>query len=141
MRRVWIILLACLLAGAMAACGAAGEDAEAPAQDAPAAAETTAVPETEEAPQTLEIEEPAEPEDAEPAAEDAAPDGPTVEDALACVDQDVSVLYEAIGEPLTSAYEASCAGDGDDGVLEYEGFTVFTYREPDGSAETVIDAE
>ena len=32
-------------------------------------------------------------------------------------------------------------GDGDDGILEYDGFIVFTYREKDGSTETVIDAE
>lgn len=61
--------------------------------------------------------------------------------ALACVDQDVQVLYAAIGDPVSASYEASCMGDGDDGILQYDGFIVFTYREPDGGAETVIDAE
>lgn len=140
MKRVWILLAACLVAGAVTACGAAVEDTEAPAPQEAGEVEspleeTSAGVEEEETPQAPEDAQPA--EDEEP----AEPDGPTVEDALAYVDQDVSALYEAIGAPVSSAYEASCAGDGDDGILEYEGFTVFTYREPDGSAETVIDAE
>ena len=69
------------------------------------------------------------------------PAGLTVEDALAFVDQPLSDLIEAIGEPLEEYYEYSCSGPGDDGLLTYDGFIVFTYREPDGSAEVVIDAE
>lgn len=142
MKRMWIFLAACLLAVSVSACGSGAE--EAPAQAEP---EETAV--VEEAPEETkepdgfpkvesEIQKPETPTEA---VEPEEPAGPTVEDALACVDQDVAALYEAIGEPLSSAYEASCMGDGDDGILEYDGFIVFTYREKDGSAETVIDAE
>ena len=62
-----------------------------------------------------------------------------LEKALACVDQDISALYAAIGEPESSRYEYSCSGPGDDGVLFYDGFLVFTYKE--NGVETVVDAE
>lgn len=146
MKHIWKVLAGCLLLAAMTACGTKAEEPAAPVQEeiaAPAeepapveALETVEEPAEPETP--AETEEPVEPEAPE---EPEEPAGPTVEDALAFVDQDVSALYEAIGEPLSSAYEASCAGDGDDGILEYDGFIVFTYREPDGSAETVVDAE
>lgn len=134
--RVFVLLLACMLL--LTACGAPAakepvvEEApvEIPAQEE--------VPVVEEAP----VEEPA--EEAAPAeepVEEEVPVGPTVEDALAFVDQDVTALYAAIGEPVSSSYEYSCSGPGDDGILQYDGFIVFTYREKDGSAETVIDAE
>lgn len=57
--------------------------------------------------------------------------------ALACVDQDVSALYAAIGEPEDSSYASSCIGEGEDGELYYDGFTVATYRE--GDKEIVRD--
>lgn len=47
-------------------------------------------------------------------------------------------LIEAIGEPVSSNYVSSCIGDGEDGQLEYEGFTVYTYRDTDGK-EAVQD--
>ena len=61
-----------------------------------------------------------------------------METALTFVDQDAAALVLAIGEPLETQYEASCSGPGDDGVWTYDGFTVYTYRAPDG-AETVYD--
>ena len=67
------------------------------------------------------------------------PSGDRLEKALACVDQVISVLYAAIGEPESSRYEYSCSGPGDDGVLFYDGFLVFTYKE--NGVETVVDAE
>lgn len=149
MKHIWKVLAVCLLLAAMTACGTKAEEPAAPVQEEIAApAEEPApveAPETVEEPvepeTPAETEEPVEPEAPEEPEEPEEPAGPTVEDALAFVDQDVSALYEAIGEPLSSSYEASCAGDGDDGILEYDGFIVFTYREPDGSAETVVDAE
>lgn len=164
MKKLLILLLACLLLVTAVACGAPAEEPEAAAPKAPvnpeaeekAAEETPAEPEPEE---PAEQEEPAEPvaptepeEPSEPAENpvtegpvegpDAGePAGPTVEDALAFVDQPLSDLIAAIGEPLEEYYEYSCSGPGDDGLLTYDGFIVFTYREPDGSAEVVIDAE
>lgn len=48
---------------------------------------------------------------------------------------DVSELYAAVGQPNSSDYAPSCIGDGEDGNLYYDGFTVYTYRE--GGSESV----
>lgn len=141
-KRVLVLVLVCLLAVGLAACGAAAETETAqetqastveagPEEQAAAPVEEPEAPAAEEEAPVVE-EMPAEPEE---------PAGPTVEDALAFVDQDVNEMIAAIGEPISSTYEYSCSGPGDDGVLQYDGFIVFTYREPDQSAETVIDAE
>ena len=79
-------------------------------------------------------------EDAPEETPDEVPAEPTaLETALSFVDQDVSLLVEALGEPLDKQYEASCSGPGDDGIWSYDGLTVFTYRE--NGVETVVDAE
>lgn len=137
--RIRILLTLCLLP--LAAC-AAREAAPAPEPAAPPAeiavpvreapvSEPERSPEPEPIPQT-EPESEAEPEPEEPSSEE-------LEKALACADQDVSALYAAIGEPGSSRYEPSCSGPGDDGVLYYDGFVVFTYKE--NGVETVVDAE
>ncbi len=58
--------------------------------------------------------------------------------AQALIDSDVETLYEAIGQPEDSMYASSCLGDGEDGELYYDGFTVYTYRDINGS-ETIYD--
>lgn len=79
-------------------------------------------------------------EDAPEETPDEVPAAPTaMETTLTFVDQDASLLAEALGEPLDKQYEASCSGPGDDGIWSYEGLTVFTYRE--NGVETVVDAE
>ena len=79
------------------------------------------------------------PETSAPQVADAAPayDEALFEAAKRCIDQDVSVLYGAIGKPESSDYAPSCLGPGEDGELYYDGFTVATYRE--GERETVRD--
>lgn len=59
--------------------------------------------------------------------------------ATALIGEDVSKLYEAIGEPADSAYTSSCLGAGEDGELYYDGFVVYTYRE--GGSEKIQDVE
>ena len=54
------------------------------------------------------------------------------------VGKDVAKLYSAIGKPASSEYASSCIGNGEDGLLYYDGFTVTTYRE--NGKETVQDA-
>ena len=49
----------------------------------------------------------------------------------------VGALYAAIGYPNGSEYAQSCIGAGEDGILYYSGFTVYTYRE--NGVETVVD--
>ena len=54
------------------------------------------------------------------------------------IGEEVSSLTAAIGEPENSSYASSCLGPGEDGELYYDGFTVYTYRDPDGT-ENVYD--
>ena len=101
---------------------------------APAATPTPA-PAASEAPAAVlpdavlsEVEEEAEPEENELLAA-----------AKEFIDKPLSELIAAIGEPISSDYAPSCLGSGEDGELQYDGFTVYTYKE--GDTETVTDVE
>ena len=61
-----------------------------------------------------------------------------LETAQGLIGSPLSSLTDAIGEPKNESYASSCLGDGEDGELSYDGFTVYTYRAPDGT-ETVYD--
>lgn len=63
----------------------------------------------------------------------------TLDEVLALVGQDVNNLYAIAGTPQDSHYEYSCSGPGDDGILYYQDFIVFTYLE--NGLETIVDAE
>ena len=58
--------------------------------------------------------------------------------ALDFIGKPLADLQEMIGYPKDLRYASSCLGDGEDGELYYRGFTVYTYRDTDGS-ETVYD--
>ena len=159
-KKLVIILLACLLLVTAAACGAPAEETAKPAAPYNPAVEEAV---GEEMPAESEVEEPAEEPEEVPAepVEPTEPEEPAetpveevtegpveveaavpnVEDLLAFVDQPLSDLIEVIGEPVEEYYEYSCSGPGDDGLLTYDGFIVFTYREPDGTTEVVVDVE
>lgn len=79
------------------------------------------------------------PADPEPAASSnpEPPSAPTKADAQAYIGKSVSSLIAAIGAPKGSDYAPSCLGDGEDGELFYDGFTVYTYRL--NGTETVQD--
>ena len=157
MKKLFAILMACLLLVTLVACGTPAEEPVTAAPKAPynPEAEEKAKEETPAEPEEPAEDpvEPIEPEEPSESAEDPVTEGPaegpvedeaslpTVEDALAFVDQPLSDLIEAIGEPLEEYYEYSCSGPGDDGLLTYDGFIVFTYREPEGAGEVVIDVE
>lgn len=64
---------------------------------------------------------------------------PTKSAASKYVGKDVSQMIAAIGAPVSKSYASSCLGAGDDGVLRYNGFTVYTYRE--NGKETVQSVE
>lgn len=59
--------------------------------------------------------------------------------AQSCVGKNVSELYALIGQPSSSDYAPSCLVDGEDGMLYYDGFVVYTTRE--GDVETVYYVE
>lgn len=117
---------------------AAGQVRTEQPEAAPAAQQPEAQPDMQEPEASAEAPEetaaPPEQVAAEPAAAEA-----TLEDVLALVGQNVSSLYSIAGQPLSSRYEYSCSGPGDDGVLTYAAFIVFTYVE--NGVETIVDAE
>ncbi len=125
-KRVWIVMMLIAVL-ALTACGA--DKTEAPAEPAAEAVEEV---QTESTPMEL-----AEPFDSVPAEQ---PEPTPLELAKTFIDGDLSALIEALGEPVESSYETSCMGDGDDGILTYDGFTVYTYLDTDGT-ETVLDVE
>ena len=147
-RSIAILLTVCLLCGLVFTLTACGEDA-APAstpnasaktqETASAAQDPSAIPLPADEKKPVVTEAPVV-EDAPEETPDEVPAEPTaMETALTFVDQDASLLAEALGEPLDKQYEASCSGPGDDGIWSYDGFTVFTYLE--NGTETVVDVE
>ena len=133
-----VMLLACL-AFSLAACGT--KTASSPSGAALPSAEPAASAPVPTLNAVLPGSDLSAPETSAPQEADAAPayDEALFEAAKRCIDQDVSVLYGAIGEPEGSDYAPSCLnpGKGEDGELYYDGFTVATYRE--GETEIVWD--
>lgn len=130
MKKALSLLLCFLLLLVLCACGGK-ETPEAPA-DAPAAAPTDAPMDTPEVPEEP-ADAPAQDVPEEPAEEDP------VEIVRGYIDQPIEDLYAVIGQPESSDYAPSCMGEGEDGMLFYDGFIVYTYRE--GETETVYDVE
>lgn len=121
MKKITCLLLALALLLCLAACG--GE---------PAADAGEPVAESEEP--VAESEEPVE-ETEEPVAESEAPaeEASPLETAKEFEGANLEDLIAAIGEPQSSDYAPSCLGEGEDGNLYYDGFTVYTYRDVDGT--------
>ena len=117
MKNLILIALTLVLALSLAACGASQ-----PAQSNETPATTEAVRETTGAAETTEAVAP-------------------IDLAKSCIDLPVSDLIALIGEPQSSDYAPSCLnpGQGEDGMLYYDGFVVYTYKE--GDTETVQDVE
>ena len=128
MKKITCLLLALALLLCLAACG--GE----PAADAgePVAESEEPVAESEEP--VAESEEPVA-ESEEPVAESEAPaeEATPLETAKEFEGANLEDLIAAIGEPQSSDYAPSCLGEGEDGNLYYDGFTVYTYRDVDGT--------
>ena len=128
MKKITCLLLALALLLCLAACG--GE----PAADAgePVAESEEPVAESEEP--VTESEAPFTGSE-EPVAESEAPaeEAPPLETAKEFEGANLEDLIAAIGEPQSSDYAPSCLGEGEDGNLYYDGFTVYTYRDVDGT--------
>lgn len=125
MKKLTCLLLALTLLLGLAACG------EEPAEVTEAPAAGSVEPVEESAPPAEESVAPAEESEA-PAEEEPSP----LEAAKEFEGAPLEDLIAAVGEPLSSDYAPSCLGEGEDGNLYYDGFTVYTYRDVDGS-ETV----
>ena len=125
MKKLTCLLLALTLLLGLAACG------EEPAEVTEEPAAGSVEPVEESAPPAEESVAPAEESEA-PAEEEPSP----LEAAKAFEGAPLEDLIAAVGEPLSSDYAPSCLGEGEDGNLYYDGFTVYTYRDTDGT-ETV----
>lgn len=121
MKNILSLALAMILALGLAACGESGTEPSA-APSEPAAVDTTTPDPAAESTET-----------AEPAEETG---GSLLEIAKGYEGANVDELIAAIGAPNSSDYAPSCLGEGEDGNLYYDGFTVYTYRDTSG-AETV----
>lgn len=135
MKKIAIMML-CL---SLLLCGCGGAPDETTAPKAPAQttapAETTAPVETT-APETTAPAETTVPE----TEEETEPVDEARVLAESCIDKSVEELYKLIGEPDSSDYAPSCLDEnGEDGILYYENFIVYTYRE--GDSETVSFVE
>ena len=132
MRKLAMLLMLCLLAGLLCACGAQ-ETAKPAATQAPAQTQTPApAPAQTAAPAATEAPKPAATPAATPEsapAETPAPVNEKLEAALALVGKTTDELFAAVGMPNESDYAPSCLGPGEDGNLYYDDFTVYTYRE------------
>ena len=86
-------------------------------------------------PVTVTLTTPEPSETVAPAAETEEPDSQSEESlrsvAEQFIDREASELIAAIGEPKATDYASSCLGPGQDGELDYDGFTVYTYKEGD----------
>lgn len=127
-------MMGVVLCGAMLLASGCGAKAETTASSA-VESESVSVVALEAASSKEEMTESVE---SKPVTETAPAETDSLETALKYVGKDVSKLYAAIGKPNSSEYASSCIGDGEDGLLYYNGFTVTTYRE--NGKETVQDA-
>ena len=97
---------------------------------------TEPVTEATEAPTEAPTEKPTEPKPTEPAP--TQPANP-IEQARNCIGKSVNELYKLIGKPNAASYAPSCEDpDAEDGLLEYNGFMVWTLRYANGN-EVVYD--
>ncbi len=130
MKNILSLALVMILALGLAACGESGTEPSA-APSEPAAVDTTTPDPAAESNETTdpaaESTETAEPEETGDS---------LLEIAKGYEGANVDELIAAIGEPNSSDYAPSCLGEGEDGNLYYDGFTVYTYRDTSG-AETV----
>lgn len=132
MKKIVAMLLAALLVLGLCACGQ-----EAPAEESTPINVTPKVEETLAIEETIPLATPAATEDLAGAAEQKTQEQKAL--AESCIDKDVRYLYELIGKPESSDYAPSCLVDGEDGMLYYDGFVVYTTRE--GNKETVYYVE
>ena len=136
MKKIAAVFLCTVLMLSLAGCGGSKDASPAPTASPAATAEP--------APTQAPTAEPpaAEPEATAGPAEETHEAAEKIELVRSLIGKPVSELYDAIGKPAGgSDYASSClVTGGKDGMLYYDGFTVYTLVQPDGS-ETVYDVE
>ena len=140
MRKISYALMVLMLAVCLTACGSSENS------DSPDGAVTTQTEvQEEESSETgdtqaeqQENEESAEQETAQADEADEAGED-LLELARSFEGEPVEDLIEAGGEPESSDYAPSCLGEGEDGNLYYDGFTVYTYRDDSGEVVNYVE--
>ena len=120
MKKLFVTVLTLALLLTLAACS--GKDAPPPPAAPAPTAEATPAPS-------------AAPEPPAPPPERAGEEPSRMAVAESFVGGEAAELIAAIGEPISADYASSCLGSGEDGILEYEDFLVYTYR--NGESERV----
>lgn len=139
MKKTFALILIAALLLALAACGSgAANEAQTAEEEAPVitsvlpgASQSAPADEPEQAPE----------ETAAPAQSETSDTAEIVARVLEMKGQPVEDLIELLGEPLSRDYSSSCLVEGgQDGQLVYDGFTVYTLVQADGT-ETIYDCE
>lgn len=133
------LILALLLA--LAACGAPAAEPSTPETPDEAPIMTSVLPGANQKPADNTTADAPE-ESAEPTSQEETPDtAEIVARVLEMQGQPVEDLIDWLGEPESREYSSSClVQGGQDGQLSYDGFTVYTLVQPDGT-ETIYDCE
>ena len=135
MKKFCIVLLALCLMLSLAACGKEEAPANVAVNVEVKVEQEVAVATEAPAPTAAPVEE-------APAATEAPAEPSAMEKAESCIGGSVEDLYALIGEPSSSDYAPSCLGGvatgGEDGMLYYDGFIVYTYREGDNERVDVV---
>ena len=66
-------------------------------------------------------------------------DPKVLEKARSYVGKQLTELIAEFGQPISAEYASSCLGDGEDGLIIFNGFTVETYREGDSEEIRYVD--
>lgn len=66
-------------------------------------------------------------------------DPETLEKARSYVGKQLTELIAEFGQPIATEYASSCLGDGEDGLITFNGFTVETYKEGDSEEIRYVD--
>lgn len=138
MKKTLAVILAIIILAAFAGCG---KNEPTVSVETPAPAETAKIeePEVKEEQPAVQEAEPEEPAE-EPVAEETVFDEEKYNIAVAYGQgEGMDGLIEKIGEPNSEDYTTGCSGHEEEGILYYNGFRIYTFR--DGGYVTFDMAE
>lgn len=142
MKKPMILVLCVVMVLSLCACGSSENEGTSPVITGATTAATTEATTEGTAEGTAEATTEATTEATEPEQTGDAEVPPSLDKkalAESCIDKSIQELYALIGQPNSSDYASSCLGDGDDGMLYYDDFIVYTYREEDKETVSYVE--